>query len=263
MNSYKWNAKEYSQFSSEQEKWARTTIEKLKLNKGENVLDVGCGDARVTAEIAKQVYLGSVIGVDSSQSMVDLAGKRFSGSNYSNLSFMCVDARKLNFGNQFDVVTSNAVLHWIDDHISVLKGIYKALKPGGRVILQMGGKGNAAEIISVAEEVLNKHDWKKYFNEFKFPYYFFSVVEYEKFISQSGFSSAKIELIDKDMQHNGEEKLAGWIRTTWLPYTQRVPENLREDFIKEIIDNYIKKYPPDNDGIIHVGMKRFIVETTK
>lgn len=263
MRFYKWNAKEYSQFSSEQEKWAKATIEKLDLKKGENVLDIGCGDGRVTAEIARQVQPGLVIGVDSSQSMVDLAGERFSRNNYSNLSFQCVDARELNFDNQFDVITSNAVLHWIDDHLSVLRGIYKALKPGGRVILQMGGKGNAGEIISVAEEVFNRQRWKKYLNEFKFPYYFFNVEEYKEFISQSGFSSAKIELIDKDMQHESKEKLAGWIRTTWLPYTQRVPENLREDFIKEITDNYIKKYPPDNDGIIHVGMKRLIVETTK
>ncbi len=263
MKSYKWDAKEYSQFSSEQEKWARATIEKLKLKQGENVLDIGCGDGRVTAEIAKQVQPGSVIGIDNSQSMVELAGKRFSSSMFPNLSFKCVDAKELTFDNQFDVVTSNAVLHWVDDHLNVLRGIYKALKPGGRVILQMGGKGNAAEIISVADEVINERQWKKYFSEFKFPYYFFDVKEYKEFINKSGFSSAKLELIDKDMQHNGEEKLAGWIRTTWLPYTQKVPESLRENFIKEVTDNYIKKFPPDNDGIIHVGMKRLIVETVK
>jgi len=54
-----------------------------------------------------------------------------------------------------------------------------------------------------------------------------------------------------------------WIRTTWLPYTQRVPESSREEFIKIIIERYTGEHPPDGDGIIHVPMNRLEVEAEK
>ncbi len=263
MKKYKWNAQEYSQFSSSQQLWARETIAKLNLHPKEHILDIGCGDGKVTAEIALQVPNGSVTGVDNSESMIELAQIKYPSKIYFNLTFQLVDAKNLNFNEQFDAVVSNAALHWVDDHVKVLTGIYKSLIPGGRLLLQMGGKGNVEEVITVFNEMITLPEWKEYFSGVKFPYYFFSVNEYQDFVSHAGFKSANIKLVEKDMKHEGEEGMKGWIKTTWLPYTQRVPEKDRNNFINEAFKLYAKKFPADSDGTFHVTAKRLLVEARK
>lgn len=62
------------------------------------------------------------------------------------------------------------------------------------------------------------------------------------------------------MIQKGKEGLAAWIRTTWLPYTQRVPEELREEFIEELVDKYVENHPLDDEGYVHVPMMRLEVE---
>jgi trans-aconitate 2-methyltransferase len=70
----------------------------------------------------------------------------------------------------------------------------------------------------------------------------------------------RLELISKDMTQKGKEGLAGWIRTTWLPYTEKIPANLQDEFIDEIINLYSKKFPIDENGLFHVKMVRLEVE---
>ena len=263
MQKYRWNANEYLQFSSAQQKWARESISKVNLRKNERVLDVGCGDGRITAEIAKFLTEGSVVGIDNSEHMISLAKEKFSAKEYSNLSFKILDAKSLNFNNEFDVIVSNAALHWVDEHVKILTGMYNSLKEEGRILLQMGGKGNVPEAFFVINKMIIHPEWQPYFNNFKFPYYFFSVDEYNGFISQTRFRDATVELVEKDMQHKEKEGLIGWIRTTWLPYTQEIPEEQREEFINDLYNEFDKNFPVDNNGFYHVKAKRLIVEARK
>jgi trans-aconitate 2-methyltransferase len=107
----KWNAADYAANSVVQQTWARELIAKLDLRGGEHILDVGCGDGKVTAEIARAVPRGSVTGVDASSQMIAFAKKTFPAKKFPNLKFQVMDARKIKFARQFDVIFSNAALH--------------------------------------------------------------------------------------------------------------------------------------------------------
>jgi len=263
MSTYNWDAKDYEQFSQAQQKWARELIEKLKLNGGEHVLDLGCGDGKITAEIANIVKSGSVVGVDSSSAMIELAQKRYPSSNYSNLSFQVMDATKLLFAEQFDLVFSNAALHWVKNHKPIVDGLYRSLKPGGKILLQMGGKGNAEGILLILSQLQTSKEWKTYFTDFDFPYGFLGTEEYQRLLDESGFTNNRIELIPKDMEHDGVPALQGWIRSTWLPYIERIPEDKRYEFVETLSDEYIKQKPVDLSGKVHVAMVRIEVEAEK
>jgi trans-aconitate methyltransferase len=113
----------------------------------------------------------------------------------------------------------------------------------------MGGKGNAEEIIAVLNELLLIEKWKKYFKDFEFPYGFFDEDEYRKILVGAGLKPIRVELIPKVMIHSNIKELEGWIRTTWLPYTQRLPEELQEEFIHEIESLYIQKHPSKSQNI--------------
>ena len=77
----KWNAADYAANSAAQQIWARELIVQLHLRGNERILDVGCGDGKVTAELARAVPKGSVAGIDASPEMVRFARKTFLQAN--------------------------------------------------------------------------------------------------------------------------------------------------------------------------------------
>ncbi len=260
MARFEWNAGEYAKYSSAQKTWAEELIAKLNLKGNEHVLDLGCGEGKITAEIASLVPDGSVVGVDNSEEMITLAQERYS---FNNLSFRVMDAKEINYSNQFDVVFSNAALHWVDDHKKVLEGINRSLKPGGRFLIQTGGKGNAAAAFETINEMSLMKEWMPFLNEVKSPYNFLSDKDYEVLVPEAGFRPVRIELIPKDMVHDGIEGFKGFIRTTWLPYTLRIPEDKREQFISDAAGLFVRKYPADKEGKVHIGMVRLEAEAIK
>lgn len=263
MEQFQWNASEYEKYSTGQKKWADELLTKLNLVSNMSVLDVGCGDGKITFEIAKRVSDGFVVGVDSSESMIKLASEKYPSSIYRNLSFKVMDAKKLTFINQFDLVFSNAALHWVDDHSMVLKGINRSLKPGGKILIQTGGKGNAAAAFKIIEEMTSISEWQPYLTGAKSPYNFFTDEEYKILIPEAGFHPLRIELMEKDMIHDGLEGFKGFIRTTWLPFTLRIPQEKRERFISDAARIYVRHHPADENGKIHIGMVRLEVEAVK
>jgi len=263
MNSFQWNANDYARNSNAQQKWALELLQKMQLCGNESVLDIGCGDGKITAQIAGQLENGYVHGIDSSAAMIQLAQASYPQAEYPNLSFEQMNAKNISLKTPVDVAFSNAALHWVDDQLAVLIGLYKNLKPGGKIFLQMGGKGNAANILSVLDDLISCEQWRPYFEGFIFPYTFPGDEEYAELLSKVGFETQRSHLLNKNMEHEGVGGIAGWIRTTWLPYTHRVPEDKRELFINLIVNKYIENRPPNSDGIVELAMVRLEVEARK
>ena len=292
--SAKWNAADYAANSAVQQTWARELIARLKLRGDEHILDVGCGDGKVTAEMARAVPHGFVVGIDASAEMIGFALQAFSSSQIPNLNFQICDARKIKpeiitsniehrtsnaevfrartmpgrsmFGvrcSAFDIVFSNAALHWVDDHQAILRGMALVLKPGGRLIVSCGGKGNAQDVFVALRPEMRLKRWREFFRKIPKPYFFYSPADYERWLPKFGFKIHKLKLAPKDATYAGAEGFAAWLRTTWLPYVQRVPEDLREEFIAAVTNRYVAKHPPDDAGRIHVRMVRLEIEAEK
>ncbi len=139
----KWNPADYAQSSDAQLKWAQELQANLNLSAYQSILDVGCGDGKISANFARLVPDGRVVAIDSSPEMIEYAITTYPASQYPNLSFACVGAQHLTFEQEFDLIFSNAALHWVDDHPAFLAGARQALRPGGRLIISCGGAGNA------------------------------------------------------------------------------------------------------------------------
>lgn len=258
-----WNAADYAANSVVQQTWARELIAKLNLCGDEHILDVGCGDGKVTAEMAKAVPRGSTTGIDASAEMIAFAKNTFPGPKFTNLEFYVTDAREIHFARRFDVVFSNAALHWVDDHEKFLQGAGAALKSGGRLIVSCGGKGNAHDVFLAMRPELRQKHWREFFRKMPEAYFFYAPEDYKKWLPKFGFEANTIQLADKDATYPGAKGFAAWLRTTWIPYAQRVPANLREEFIAAVTDRYVAKHPPDAEGKVHVKMVRLEIDAVK
>jgi trans-aconitate methyltransferase len=204
-----------------------------------------------------------VTGVDASEEMIAFAQKSFPPAVISNLQFHIADAREISHQKLFDVVFSNAALHWIDDHERFLRSAATVLKPGGRLIVSCGGKGNARDVFLALRPEMHMKRWRDFFRRMPTPYFFYAPDDYKKWLPKYGFKIQNVQLAQKDAVYDGAKGFATWLRTTWIPYIQRMPESLREEFIAAVTQRYIVKHPLDVNRKIHVSMVRLEIDAIK
>ena len=138
-----WDASTYSRVSSPQQSWSTGVIDRLRLRGDETVLDAGCGSGEVTVSLLESLPVGRVLAVDGSASMVE-AARRLLPPDRAEVR--CRDLTDLDIEHEVDHAFSNAVFHWVKDHEVLFRGIHRALRPGGRISAQCGGKGNVASV---------------------------------------------------------------------------------------------------------------------
>jgi trans-aconitate 2-methyltransferase len=247
-NVHGWDPAAYAAHSAPQASWARELVSRTALAGHERVLDVGCGDGRITAEMARAVSGGFVVGVDSSPAMIEFARRNFRPDRFPNLEFRIMDARHLRLERRVDLVFSSSVLHWVDDHPAFLEGAAASLNEGGRLLVSCGGKGNAQEVFLAFRSTMRLKQWRPFFRRIHKPYFFHAPDDYRRWLPRSGFKAVKIGLAPKDAVYEGREGFAAWLRTTWLPYTERVPAGDREEFISAVVDHYLARHPADRTG---------------
>ena len=257
-----WNARDYAQHSQGQYGWGLSNVQRLALRGTEWVLDIGSGDGKLTAEIARRVPGGRVLGVDNAADMVQFS-QQSHATEFGNLRFMLADAQALDLPSEFDVAFSNSTLHWIPDHPAVLRGIYRALKPGGRMFLSMSGRGTAAVVLSAIDHLAEHKPWRSWLAHVPVPWYFFGPEEYHVWLQDVGFVSRRVELVPRQMRQPGLAGLESWLRTAWMPYTDRVPQDQRAAFVSIVAQQVIERYPAGVDGSVLLPMVNLEVEALK
>lgn len=143
-----WDADTYQQHAAFVPALGAAALELLAPRPGERILDLGCGDGALTARIAEAG--AEVLGLDPDPSMREAARAR-------GLQVVEGDGQRLAFEGVFDAVFSNAALHWMPDQEAVARGVFRALKPGGRYVGECGGFLNIAAIRAGVRAVLAAH----------------------------------------------------------------------------------------------------------
>ncbi len=214
-----WNAELYDNKHNFVAEYGKGLLEFVPKNK--TVLDLGCGTGILTAQLAD--FSKSVVGVDSSENMIKKAENQ-----YRNIDFFVCDALDLPFEKQFDVVFSNAVFHWINDHNRLLQNIKKALKPGGMLICEFGAKGNI-QIIENAFFTACKDLGYEFSPEFNFP----TSEHFADLLKNNGFVTDKIYDYDRPTPlKDNENGLANWIRQFFASELEIMPLEMQNEIIK-------------------------------
>jgi len=220
-----WNAELYEGRHSFVWQLGEGVFDLLDPQKGEYILDLGCGTGQLTHRIAETG--ARVIGLDSSTEMIGQARQNFPG-----LTFVLGDASEMHFDNEFDAVFSNAALHWMLDARAVAAGVARALKTGGRFVAEMGGKGNITSIQAALHSVLPRY------NHATVPpvkNYFPSIAEYSAILEDTGMEVRTAQLFGRPTPLEGEEGMANWLRQfSWYSF-ERVPAALREQALVEVV----------------------------
>jgi len=212
----------------------RPVLELAAPQAGERVLDLGCGDGVLTQEIA---VLGcDVTGVDASPDQIAAA-------KALGLNAEVMDGQALSFDGAFDLVLSNAALHWMKDQDAVVDGVWRALKPGGRFACEMGGGDNVGAIRRAVHDALTARGMDPVAVD---PWVFPSPEDQRTRLEARGFKVQSIGLIDRPTPLPGD--IEGWLWTFCESFLLSASEEDRPGIIDEIrraLDPVLK----DENGI--------------
>jgi trans-aconitate methyltransferase len=214
----RWDPERYRRNASFVAELGAPLVDLLAPQPGERVLDLGCGDGALTEKL---VALGAaVVGVDFSAEQVGAARAR-------GLEAHVADGQGLTFDAEFDAVLSNAALHWMTRPDAVIDGVWRALKPGGRFVGEMGGAGNVQRVKAALTRALARRSV-----EAAEPWYFPTPDDYGGRLAARGFRVDEIALIDRPTPLPGA--LGDWLETFAEPFLFQVSADERPDLIAEV-----------------------------
>src|SRR5262245_51410206 len=135
-----WNADQYLKFAEERTRPCRDLVAAISLRSVRRIIDLGCGPGNSTTVLADRWPDAEIIGLDNSTAMIQTAR-----SEQPNRTWIVRDIAQwaAEANEQFDVVFSNAAVHWVDNHTRVFPQLAQRVAPGGVLAIQIPVDSNA------------------------------------------------------------------------------------------------------------------------
>lgn len=243
MDVFEFDGKKYKLASKHQKEWGYDLISELTFKGNETILDLGCGDGILTEQLSLLVPNGKVLGIDASINMIETAQML----HRDNLKFIHMNINKINFEDEFDIIFSNAALHWVKDHKRLLKNAYRALKTHGVILWDFGSLGNCSNFFTVIRKKIVEDKYAKYFKDFEWPWFMPSKSQYIELVSNIGFSNYTITELNRDRFFPNASEMIKWIdQPSIVPFIKYIPQDLKENFRKEVIEEMLKRTEQPN-----------------
>lgn len=220
---------------------------------------LGCGDGVVTARLAERLPHGSVVGIDKSASMIAKA-QQWHGPN---LAFLVMDMEQLGLDGGFDLIFSNAAVHWVRDQARLLRDVATLLHPGGRLLFQMTGSCRASILKAVVLRTANELPHHPYFSGEIWPWYEPCAEKYARWLEQATFTDVVIEDIEVPVLFSDAAEVAAWLaQPTLVPFVERMPAEAARAFVVAVTRDVLEGIR-QADGRLVERVRRFKVSASR
>ncbi|MDT8357960.1 MAG: methyltransferase domain-containing protein [Methanomicrobiaceae archaeon] len=240
--------------------WGRALLETLTLKGDERVLDLGCRDGMLTAEIAVRLPRGSVTGVDSHQEMIEAARDRFPEAEFRNLSFVFAPG-ELPFHHEFDLVFSVFAFRPDQDPLPLLQGISSSLRRTGRFLMQTGWRIEQDDIQALLDDMIVQEPWSRFFPGSSL-YREIQPRELNSLLHFAGLYPRRVECTHKELAFSGRGALMDWMERNWRG-RDRIPPARLLLFLEEFADHCFALHPPDMEGTVRLPVWLLEIDAEK
>jgi trans-aconitate 2-methyltransferase len=250
----------YNHHSRQQWDAAFEALKRMEFQGTEQVLDIGCGSGKITANIAGRVKEGSVLGLDVSSGMTEFAQKTYQPF-YHNLSFIKEDILTFTFPSKFDLICSFSSLHWVLDHKHLLFQVSKLLNDQGYLLFTIPCIPSS-EVATIVRDVIAQGPWQIYLKEYNHPRRKFSQEEYTALLKQAGFE--EIEVVQMPFIYSFETKkeFVDWY-ASFSPVFSYIPVKMQDAFLMGLVERYLQSFPLDQEGRVIFKQDELIIKARK
>ncbi len=252
-----WDGHYYAEHSFWQFHVAKIGLQYIQIPKNAKILDIGCGDGRLTKHLATMIPEGEIIGLDPSSSMLAAAKKH----QLPNLSFIEGNAMNLPFKSRFDRIVAFNSLHWISEINVALRQIHQALAPGGRALILVVPVQSRHPIHQIINEVAKSDRWHAYFDDVDCVFSFRTSAEWAVCIEQSKLILENLQLIDASLDYINKKAFADWL-VGWIPFGT-IPKDAKHQYIQDVVEAYVAKIPCDPNGVVHFHLDELVIVASK
>jgi trans-aconitate 2-methyltransferase len=251
-SAFDWDASQYQRYAGERDRPFFDLTARIDAPAPERVVDLGCGDARLTQSLKRRWRNADVSGIDTSETMLDDA--RAAGRDHDvRLALGDVVSWR---GADLDVIVSNAVLQWVPGHLQLLPGWVEALRPGGWLGFAVPGNAESPTH-AVMRELAAEEPFASYLHGVRLLQPGPAIAEYSRLLLESGCA---VDAWETTYQHvlTGPDPVVEWVRGTGLrPLLHALPDGVREQFLEVYAERMRSAYPAFETGAAQLTILPF------
>ncbi len=234
-----WDGAQYAAVNGLQRWVAERSLAAIDLTGDERLLDIGCGDGHITAELADRLSSGTAVGIDPSPRMIEVADTRVAGRPRPNLRFAAGAVQTMEFADEFDIVVSFNALHWVADHQTALRHIRRAVVAGGSALLQMVCAGERESVEQTAMRLCGLPQWRESFGGFVAPFHHPDPDTFVRQAGDAGLGLTRLTVDDLEWDFGAPSHFLAWCRVGFSDWMARLPdEPARAEFMRQVGDSY-------------------------
>lgn len=231
-----WQGEAYAAINGLQRELARRSLASIAWRGDERVLDVGCGDGAVSAQIADAVPRGSVLGIDASPSQIAFAARH---NARTNITYAVGDATALGLAAAFDAVVSFNTLHWVHDLETAFRELRRACVLGAQLAVRMVGQSDWRSFEQTLMDTAAASRWRDALGAMERPFEHRPPDELIAIGRAAGFE-ATLDVEDVEWDFGSRQDFVAWGLGTMRPWTTRLGEDERESFVRDAADAFAK-----------------------
>ena len=221
-----WDPERYGRFAAERAAPFHDLLSLVRPVPGGRVVDLGCGGGELTAQLHRRLEAAETLGLDSSPAMLE----RAAGLAGGGLRFELGDIAGFAEGG-WDVVFSNAALHWLPDQAGLLGRLVACLNPGGQLAVQMPANHDHPSHV-VATEVAGAEPFRSALGGYRRESPVRAPEWYAELLDRLGLAAQHVRLQVYLHHLAARDEVVEWVRGTLLTdYQSRMPEELFEEFL--------------------------------
>ncbi len=243
-----WNAEKYLQFKAQRTQPAIDLAKRVSDHSPQKIADIGCGPGNSTKILRETFPKASLIGIDSSETMINKAK-----TEYPELHFQICSAEQLS--GTYDLLFSNACLQWIPDHTGLLPLLMTKLNRGGCLAVQIPMNQNEP-LFRIIKEVAADSQWN--FEHVSFEKN--DVLSPEEYYQILSHCASQFDLWETVYYHTlpSHIHLIEWVRGTRLrPYLDVLNSTQQQQFEQALLSRVKSAYPLTQSGEVLLKFRRF------
>lgn len=228
MTSGPWNPTQYNRFRAERQQPFLDLIALLEPRPGLRVVDLGCGTGEMTRVLHDRLPGATTTGLDGSESML----AESAAFAVPGLRFARADIATFAPAAAYDVIVSNAALHWLPDHAELFARLARGLADGGQLAVQMPDNYDHPSHV-VAAAVAAEAPFRGPLGGFAVHRPVHDPQWYAALLHQLGFARQHVRLQVYPHVLAARDEVVEWVRGTLLTaYQQRLPADLWPPFLE-------------------------------